>query len=127
MWMANLRPDSRRWSLTPTNYCEESYIWNRMGIRFILRKGAKMFLTPDREVVNRIGATLSRQLADAESQLAQLQKDSPQQEQLHLQMGQLRRATIRFDHLMDMLNEKLPPTTSPHFDVGIRGIVEKLQ
>ena len=86
-----------------------------------------MFLTPERAVINRIGDVIRQQIADAELQLAQLPKDSPERDQVNLRLGELRRATHRFHHLIGMLSEQGPATSSPHFSVGIRGIAQNMQ
>ena len=86
-----------------------------------------MFLNSERAVLTCIETTISQQIADAELQLTQLPTDGAEHDQVNLRLGELRRATHRFHHLMCMLSEQGPATSSPHFVIGIRGIAQNMQ
>ena len=86
-----------------------------------------MFLIPERAVLDGIETTISQQIADAELQLTQLPTDGAEHDQVNLRLGELRQATLRFQHLMGMLSEINLATPSPHFDIGIRGIAKNVR
>jgi hypothetical protein len=71
-----------------------------------------------------VGATIGRQVADAQSQLAQVCEDGREHYQL---MHKLRQAANRFNHLLDALRQQRQATPSHHFVAGIRGIAQRGQ